>query len=184
MTNEARTDEMIGAFLEKLKSRGLRLTAQRETLFRIIAENLGNPTSVQNIWDRTREVDPSIGIATIYRTLNLLGEMGVVNIIYLSDGEFRLDVPLQKIHVTAFCRHCGALFPLGGEDEKQGVLESWLEETGLELLPQSVAVAGLCTECREALKSPDALPARRGPVGQQGPCLRRRCRRMGRIQEE
>ena len=95
--------------------------------FRVIAEDLGNPTSVQNIWDRTREVDPSIGIATIYRTLNLLGEMGVVNIIYLSDGEFRLDVPLQKIHVTAFCRHCGALFLLGGEEEKQDLLESWLK---------------------------------------------------------
>ncbi|PKN46925.1 MAG: transcriptional repressor [Deltaproteobacteria bacterium HGW-Deltaproteobacteria-20] len=183
MTNYTRTDETVQSFLEKLKDRGLRLTAQRETLFRVIAEDLGNPTSVQNIWDRTREVDPSIGIATIYRTLNLLGEMGVVNIIYLSDGEFRLDIPLQKIHLTAFCRHCGALFPLPAEDEKQHTLEKWLEGTGLELLPQSVAVAGLCTECREALKSPDALPARRGPLGQQGPCLRRHCRRMGRVQE-
>jgi Fur family ferric uptake transcriptional regulator len=176
-----RTEETIGAFLEQLKDRGLRLTAQRETLFRVVAENLGSPTSVQAIWERTREVDPSIGIATIYRTLNLLAEMGVVNIIYLSDGEFRLDVPLQKISVTAFCRHCGELFPLGEEGEKQRILEEWLEKAGLELLPQSVSVAGLCGDCKEVLKSTDALPAlRKGPLGQQGPCMRRRCRRMGR----
>ena len=180
---DIRTDETIHDFLEKLKDRGLRLTAQRETLFRIIAEDLGNPTSVQNIWDRTREVDPLIGIATIYRTLNLLGEMGVVNIIYLNDGEFRLDVPLQKIHVAAYCRHCGELFPLGRDEEKQCVLEKWLEETGLELLPQSFSIAGLCSDCREVLKSADALPAGEESTGRRDSCFRRRCRRMGQGRE-
>ena len=85
------------AFLENLKRRGFRLTAQRETLFKVIAETLGSPTSVQEIWDKSRALDPSIGIATVYRTLNLLGEMGVVNVIYLGEGEFRLSCPSAEL---------------------------------------------------------------------------------------
>ena len=169
----------IDAFMQKLRDRGLRLTAQRETLFHIIGEYLGEATSVQDIWERTREADPSIGIATIYRTLNLLGEMGVVNIIYLNDGEFRLDVPMQKVHVTAFCRACGSTFHLDGEQEKQQTLERWLEEAGLELLPQSIALAGLCEKCakEEKERSLEAGPGRRGT------CPGRRCRGMRRFRE-
>ncbi|MDI9369817.1 MAG: transcriptional repressor [Synergistaceae bacterium] len=172
-------DETAGSmdlFMRKLRDRGLRLTAQRETLFHIIAEFLGKTTSVQDIWERTREADPSIGIATIYRTLNLLGEMGMVNIIYLNDGEFRLDVPKQKIHLTAFCRVCGEVFQLDGEQEKQQTLERWLSEAGLELLPQSMALSGLCEKCAN-----EEDQRMEGPRGRRGACHGRRCRGMRRF---
>ncbi len=84
--DEQQHESAVTGFLEKLKGRGLRLTAQREVLFRVIAENLGVPSTVQDIWGKTRYLDPSIGIATVYRTINLLAEMGVVNVIYLNEG--------------------------------------------------------------------------------------------------
>ncbi len=115
--DEQQHETAVTGFLEKLKNRGLRLTAQREVLFRVIAENIGIPSTVQDIWGKTRDLDPSIGIATVYRTINLLAEMGVVNVIYLNEGQFRLEMPEQKLHVSAFCRHCGSLFPLGERTE-------------------------------------------------------------------
>lgn len=169
-------------FLEKLKDKGLRLTAQREVLFRVIAGNLGMPSTVQDIWGKTRDIDPSIGIATVYRTINLLAEMGLVNVIYLNEGQFRLEIPGIKIHVSAFCRHCGSLFPLGDEEKKQEILEEWLSDLGMELLPQSIAIAGLCAKCREELKDENASPAGQGPFGRQGNCVRRRRFRGGPVQ--
>lgn len=159
------------AFLENLKRGGFRLTAQRETLFKVIAETLGSPTSVQEIWDKSRALDPSIGIATVYRTVNLLEEMGVLNVIRLNEGEFRLEAPGQRLHIAAFCRRCGKLSPLGGEAEKQRVVEEWLEEAGMELLPQSLAVAVICGECRGAIDSDDFPwpPGRRR--GGRGRCM-------------
>ncbi|MDD2454554.1 MAG: Fur family transcriptional regulator [Synergistaceae bacterium] len=177
--DELKHDTAVAGFLEKLKDRGLRLTAQREVLFRIIAENLGIPSTVQDIWGKTRALDPSIGIATVYRTINLLAEMGMVNVIYLNEGQFRLEMPEQKLHISAFCRHCGSLFPLGGEQEKQETLEQWILETGVELLPQSIAIAGLCEKCREDLKDENASPADQGPFGRPGHCPRRRRFRGG-----
>ncbi len=164
-------------FLEKLRESGLRVTPQRETLFRIFAESLGEPITVQDIWAKTRDVDPSIGIATVYRTINLLGEMGLLNVLYLNEGEFRLEMPKQKLSLTAFCRHCGALFPLAGDEEKKTLLEEWLAESGLELLPQSLSIAGLCGECREILRKDDTAPAAGGPFGRLGQCRGRRCRK-------
>lgn len=171
---ERRSDAAAAGFLEKLKDRGLRLTAQREVLFRVIAESLEVPSTVQDIWTKTRDLDPSIGIATVYRTINLLGEMGLVNVIYLNEGEFRLEMPERKLHVSAFCRHCGTLFPLEEKEKKQVLLEQWLEEAGLELLPQSLTIAGLCGRCREELKDENARPAEQGPFGRSGHCPRRR----------
>ena len=164
-------------FLEKLRESGLRVTPQRETLFRIFAESLGEPTTVQDIWARTRDVDPSIGIATVYRTINLLGEMGLLNVLYLNEGEFRLEMPKQKLSLTAFCRHCGSLFPISDGEEKKALLEEWLAESGLELLPQSISIAGLCVECRELLRKEDAAPVAGGPFGRLGQCRGRRCRK-------
>ncbi len=125
---------------------------------------------MQDIWGKTRYLDPSIGIATVYRTINLLAEMGVVNVIYLNEGEFRLEMPEQKLHISAFCRHCGSLVPLGEEAQKQETLEQWLADAGLELLPQSLAIAGLCGKCREELKDENASPADQGPFGRPGHC--------------
>lgn len=169
------------AFLERLKGGGFRLTAQRETLFRVVAETLGTPSSVQDIWEKSRALDPSIGIATVYRTINLLEEMGVLNIIYLNEGEFRLEMPGQKLHVSAFCRRCGRLSPLGGEAEKQKIVEEWLEEAGMELLPQSLAVAGLCEECRAVMEDEDGPhPGMGRGRGGMGRCMGMGRGRMGR----
>ncbi len=72
-----------------------------------------------------------------------------------------------------------ALFSLGGEQEKQETLEQWILETGVELLPQSIAIAGLCEKCREDLKDENASPADQGPFGRPGHCPRRRRFRGG-----
>ena len=166
-------------FLQELKGRGLRLTSQRETLFGVVAEFMGRPSTVQDIWSRTRELDPSIGIATIYRTINLLSEMGVVNVIYLDGGLFRLENPEGKLHVSAFCRHCGAVLPLGGEEDKQVLIEKWLEGSGMELLPQSLAIACICRKCSDALREDSLPPSGQVPLLRQRPCPGR-CRRRGR----
>lgn len=176
MENHEITTAAAG-FLEKLRESGLRVTPQRETLFKIFAESLDQPTTVQDLWTKTREFDPSIGIATVYRTINLLGEMGLLNVLYLNEGEFRLEMPKEKLSLTAFCRHCGSLFPLSGGEEKKALLEEWLAESGLELLPQSLSIAGLCGGCRELLQKEDAPPARGGPFGRLGQCRGRRCRK-------
>ena len=158
--------ERAARFLENLRARGLRLTAQRENLFRVVAGSLGEPTTVQEIWQKAAALDPSVGIATVYRTINLLADMGLVNIIYLNEGRFTLETPAEKLRLTVFCSGCNSSLPLEDQEGKQAVVERWLAEAGVELLPQSIAIAGLCEKCREER----AAPTGRGPWRGRGRC--------------
>lgn len=176
--NEQEHMERAARFLENLRARGLRLTAQRENLFKVVAGSLGEPTTVQEIWRKAAALDPSVGIATVYRTLNLAADMGLVNVIYLSEGRFTLETPMEKLLLMVFCRGCNASFPLENQEEKQAVVEGWLAEEGVELLPQSIAIAGLCEKCREE-GSPPAEPFGPGPWGGRGRCAQRRRFRGG-----
>ena len=105
----------------------------------------------------------------------------MVNVIYLGEGDFRLELPKRRTHVTAYCRACGSSFQLDDEEGKRLELERWLAEAGLEPLPQSIALAGLCERCRQSGAEPDA---RQGFAPRKGNCPGGRCRRMRRFREE
>ena len=95
--------------------------------------------------------------------------------------DFRLELPKRRTHVTAYCRACGSSFQLDDEEGKRLELERWLAEAGLEPLPQSIALAGLCERCRQSGAEPDT---RQGFGPRKGNCPGGRCRRMRRFREE
>lgn len=56
---------------------GLKMTGQRRTILKILAERDDHP-SVETVYERARQMDPSISLATVYRTLSLLEEMDLI----------------------------------------------------------------------------------------------------------
>ncbi len=56
---------------------GLKMTGQRKVILRVLGEAEDHP-SVESVYERARTFDPSISMATVYRTLNLLDEMALV----------------------------------------------------------------------------------------------------------
>lgn len=56
--------------------RGLKLTGQRRTVLSVLEESTDHP-SVEQVYERARAINPSISMATVYRTLNLLSEFGI-----------------------------------------------------------------------------------------------------------
>ncbi len=56
---------------------GLKMTGQRRTILKILAETDDHP-SVETVYERARQMDPSISLATVYRTLSLLEEMDLI----------------------------------------------------------------------------------------------------------
>lgn len=66
--------------IEEFRKRGKRITGQREILLEVILE--GNWTSCKDIYYQARKRDPGLGMATIYRTVSALEEMGVLTRTY------------------------------------------------------------------------------------------------------
>ena len=56
---------------------GLKMTAPRKTILRVLGESMDHP-SVEVVYERAKAVDPTISIATVYRTLNMLDELDLV----------------------------------------------------------------------------------------------------------
>ena len=130
---------------ERLHARGLRVTPQRERVLRAVRE-LGHATP-EEIFDTVPEVD----LATVYRTLELLEELGMVRHTHLDHGAPAYR-PAEDDHVHVVCHDCGTVLdaPPGLADDLERRLR---EERGFWLDRAHLTVFGRCAACTEQLPS-------------------------------
>ncbi len=75
--SEEKLEELKSEICRKLREKGCRITKQREVMLDVILR--GDCTSCKEIYQDAVRLDPSIGFATVYRLVNLLEDMGVIN---------------------------------------------------------------------------------------------------------
>lgn len=76
---------------------GLKMTEQRRVILQVLNNSADHP-SVEAVYQRAREVDPAISIATVYRTLHLLDEMNLVKRHDFNENYSRFEVNLEHHH--------------------------------------------------------------------------------------
>ncbi len=90
---------------ERLRSRGYRLTPQRELVLRAVTE-LGHATP-EDVFDWVRNRSSGVNVSTVYRTLELLEELALVKHTHLSHGAPTYHAAAAPEHVHLVCRQCG-----------------------------------------------------------------------------
>ena len=134
------------SFKKKLKEKGLKVTNQRLLVLQVLAENKDRHLTAEDIYELVKEDYPEIGLATIYRTVQLLLEMQLVDRINLDDGCVRYE-----IGETLICKTCGKVLPF--KDDLLDELERHIEEeTGFHVLDHELKFYGQCSECRKKQK--------------------------------
>ena len=108
-------DKQITRFQDELFDRGLRLTKQREQVFRIVLE-AEDHLSAEDLHRKVREENRSIGFATVYRTLRVLVDCGLIEVRQFGDGVQRYESALDGHHDHMICVSCGEVFEF--EDEE------------------------------------------------------------------
>ena len=136
-------------YLEALSLRGCRRTGPRRLIIESLLESEGQHLNARELMERVQSKDPTIGFATVYRTLLVLGETGLVHSFDQGEGFSRFDIPQETMHFHIICRSCGKMEHLADEAAKQEIVEQWVKEAGYEMVPQTFQVLGLCPECRE-----------------------------------
>lgn len=91
---------------EAFRARGLRMTPQRQCIFRLLEDNAGHPTA-EWLYKRARAEMPTISLKTVYQTLNELASMGEIRALDLGTGAARFD-PNVAQHHHLVCDRCGA----------------------------------------------------------------------------
>lgn len=148
-------------FKEMLKEKGLKVTNQRLLILEVLASHSDRHMTAEDIYELVKEDFPEIGLATIYRTLQLLLEMQLVDRINLDDGYVRYEIgelfygATKHHHHHLICRLCGKILPFKIDllDDLEGYIE---EETGFHVLDHELKFYGLCSECLDKKSGTDA----------------------------
>ena len=151
---QKKTEELLKA---RLKEKGLKVTNQRLMLLSVLEQNSGRHMTAEDIYELVSEDYPEIGLATVYRTLQLLWDMQLVDRLNLDDGCVRYEIghllkgDAKHNHHHLICRECNRVIPFG--DDLLDDLERHIEEaTGFHVLDHELKFFGLCRECMEKVK--------------------------------
>ncbi len=141
----ASVDHRIDSLQEKLSAQGFRVTPQRIHVLRALLLDNRHPTAEQ-VWDNVRKISPSTSLATIYKTLDTLSEIGEVLKIETRDHRAHYDAAHPKAHPHVICRNCGKIEDVAIQNPQQMLSEA-MAASGYRLDEQQVTFFGLCRNC-------------------------------------
>src|SRR6476620_8260306 len=126
---------------EKLRGSGYRLTPQRELILRAV-EDLGHATP-DEVLARVREQSSAVNVSTVYRTLEVLEELGLVRHAHLSDRAPTYHSVTDHEHFHLVCRNCHTVISVG-PDVVAPLAARLREEQGFAIDVGHLAVFGHC----------------------------------------
>ena len=133
---------------DRLRARGLRWTPQRRVLVDVLSRTDGHVTGSELV-ERCREVDPGTIPSTVYRTLDVLEELGVLSHSHAADGREEFHVLPEAEHGHLICLGCGAQVELTVRDrDVASSLAAFERERGFAVDVSHLTVTGRCASCR------------------------------------
>jgi Fur family ferric uptake transcriptional regulator len=130
-----------------LKQRGLRMTPQRQLILDAVASMHGH-VSADQVYQQVVRVFPDVNISTVYRTLEVLEDLGVVRHTHFHDGVAQYERTDEGRHHHMVCSRCGSDFELD-----VAVLQPLADELKLRYGFQAdlahSAIVGLCGACAQ-----------------------------------
>ena len=128
---------------EAFRARGLKITPQRQCIFRILHGNGAHP-SAEVVYAAAAAEMPSISLRTVYQTLNDLADMGEIQHLDLGTGSFRFDPNLDDHHHLV-CEACGLVRDVTLDTTMLGVAPTVLD--GFAVGSVDVVFRGRCAGC-------------------------------------
>ncbi len=136
-------------FIQILRKHGYKATPQRLTIFEVLKSK--DHPSAEEIYEAIKKRFPSISLTTIYQTLHLFSELGIINELGFSDNRSRFDTNTNP-HINVICPVCGKISDL--EDEL--VVELWdsLEKKlGKKPIKHRFDVYAICDTCENKIQA-------------------------------
>ncbi len=134
-------EEIVG----RIVASGRRRTMSRQAVIQVIVDCHGH-ISADDIATRVQEDFPSMDVSTVYRTLETLRELDIVDRVYFADGSTVYHLRDHQHHHLC-CEKCGSVQELP-VSLMESVEKDLLEEFGFELHQRPLGLFGLCKACR------------------------------------
>ena len=150
-------ERRLGQFRTVAREAGVKLTHQRLEIFRTVASSLEHP-SAEAVYRAVQETTPTVSLDTVYRTLWLLTNLGLLNTLGPRQDSVRFDANLDNHHHYV-CTRCGLVQDFESDDLAALRIPDSVNRFG-QVVSAHVEVRGICDRCA---KEP---PGRKPPKGQ------------------
>lgn len=141
-------DELTARF----RAEGLRVTPQRQCLFRLLHGNDRHPT-VDALYESARAEMPTISLKTVYQTVHDLEAMGEVTVLDVGTGAIRVDPNVEHAHHHLVCTRCGDVRDVLVDVAELRVPARYRRDFHIETV--EVVFRGLCEACTAAEHGPE-----------------------------
>ncbi|WP_027964523.1 Fur family transcriptional regulator [Halalkalibacillus halophilus] len=143
-------ENRMEAIKKQLHSQSYKLTPQREATVRVLLEHEEDHLSAEDVYLLVKDKAPEIGLATVYRTLELLSELKVVDKINFGDGVSRYDLRkegAEHFHHHLVCVECGSVTEI--EEDLLGDVEKIIESRwNFHVKDHRLTFHGICDKCQ------------------------------------
>lgn len=150
-------EKKINKWFNSFRKNGLRITESRKAVLKILVESEEH-LSAEDVYMKVHEIYPSIGLTTVYRTLELFTNTGIVNKFEFGDGRARYEVvhdsETEKHHHHLICKNCGKIIDyfefMNEEKELIKKTEDKLSERyKFDIERHIIQFYGICSKCRK-----------------------------------
>lgn len=134
----------MGDITEVLRKKGFKVTPQRLAIYKILMEGHHHPTA-EMIFEKLQSRYPTMSLATVYKTVEVFREMGLVQSLNMGEDKARYDANMEP-HVHAICDECGEIIDIMGVD-MISMQNQVVEKSGYQIDESQVYFHGKCPGC-------------------------------------
>ena len=136
---------------KKLREKEIKVTPQRMAVYGFLNSNKEHP-SVEQIYEHLSQDYPTMSLATVYKTVDVLKKVGLINEINVGDGGTRYDAEIRP-HSHVYCENCGRVEDLlqthfHDDFNSEPLMSRVQEETGFHISNLRLYFYGLCPLCK------------------------------------
>ncbi|MCR5758508.1 MAG: transcriptional repressor [Selenomonas sp.] len=137
---------------QRLQARQHKMTPQRQTVLQVFLDHPSEHLSAEDVYGILRQSNSEIGLATVYRSLELLSDLEILQKMEFGDGCSRYEVnttdPSEHHHHHLICTSCGKVTEFEDDllDELEGDIQN---KMGFKVLNHQVKFYGTCKECQK-----------------------------------
>jgi Fur family peroxide stress response transcriptional regulator len=130
--------------IEALRSKGYKATPQRIAICRIALNSRTHP-SAQQVYEEVKKIHPTVSLATVYKTLEVLRNLNLVQEINFPNGQARFD-PYMTPHINLVCLKCGSITDLNDTTIEE-IIKKAAQSKKFKPTGQRMDLYGICQQC-------------------------------------
>lgn len=129
-----------------LREKGFKVTPQRLAIYNMLAGTKTHPNA-EMIYRELQPSYPTMSLATVYKTMDILAQLGLVQILNAGEDSFRYDANTES-HPHIRCQQCGRVDDLENIDD-QSFLAKVREQTAYRITDRQFYFYGICPMCQK-----------------------------------